>query len=169
MRSLTRWVALPGVLFVLAGCVTTSSGGRGDAAVAPALSVERFLQAANQQDLDTMARIFGTYDGPVGDTGSTVGCAFKKMGSWIGLSDSCISRMDVELRMNTIALILRHDDYQLGQDQTVPARQHPTTMVPVTLVQGQNRIQGIPFTVVRSGSGRWLIEQIDLERITRTR
>lgn len=169
MRSLTRWVALPCVLLVLAGCATTSSGGRGEAAVAPALSVERFLQAANQQDLDTMARIFGTHDGPVGDTGSSLGCAFKKMGSWIGLSDACISRMDVELRMNTIALILRHDDYQLGQDQTVPARQHPTTMVPVTLVQGQTRIQGIPFTVVRSGNGRWLIEQIDLERITRTR
>lgn len=169
MRSLTRWVALPCVLFALAGCVTTTAGGSGEAAVAPALSVERFLQAANQQDLDTMARIFGTYDGPVGDTGSTLGCAFKKMGSWIGLSDACINRMDVELRMNTIALILRHDDYEIGQDQTVPGRQHPTSMVPVTLVQGQNRIQGIPFTVVRSGSGRWLIEQIDLERVTRVR
>lgn len=169
MRSLTRWVALPCVLLVLTGCATTSSAGSGEAAVAPVLSVERFLQAANQQDLETMSRIFGTHDGPLADTGSTLGCAFKKMGSWIGLSESCINRMDVELRMNTIALILRHDDYQVGQDQTVPARQYPTTMVPVTLVQGQTRIQGIPFTVVRSGSGRWLIEQIDLERITRGR
>lgn len=169
MRFLTRWVVLPGVLFILAGCVTTSSAGRGEAAVAPVLSVERFLQAANQQDLETMGRIFGTYNGPHGDTGGSVGCAFKRMGSWIGLSDRCINRMDVELRMNTIALILRHDDYRIGQDQSVPGRQHPTTMVPVTLVQRGQEIRDVPFTVVRSRSGRWLVEQIDLERITRTR
>lgn len=171
MRTQSRSaVSLPVLMFslTLAGCATGSGGGGPEAAVAPVLSVERFMQAVTQQDLDTMARIFGTHDGPVADTGSTVGCAFRRLGSWLGMSQRCLSRVDVELRMNTIALILRHDDYRIGPDEGVPGRVHPTTVVPVTLIRGSQEIPGVPFLVVRSRSGRWLVEQIDLERITRT-
>lgn len=137
------------------------------AGVAPMLSVERFLQAANTQDLDTMARIFGTYNGPVGDTGSTFGCAFRRMGSWIGVTQRCLTRVDVELRMNALALILRHDDYRILSERPVPGRVHPTSRVGVTLVRGNRTVDDVPFLVVRSRSGRWLVEEIDLERITR--
>lgn len=169
MRSAVRPTTLSLLLLsvLVAGCAS-GGGGRGDAAgVAPLLSVERFLQAANTRDLDTMARIFGTYDGPIGDTGSTFGCAFKRMGSWIGLSDRCVSRVDVELRMDAIAMILRHDDFRVLSEQSVPGRVHPTSRVGVTIVRGTQSIPDVPFVVVRSRSGRWLVEQIDLERITR--
>jgi hypothetical protein len=168
VRPVVRPSALPLLLLVLLSGCASGGGGRGDAAgVAPLLSVERFLQAANGRDLDTMARIFGNYDGPIGDTGSTFGCAFKRMGSWIGLSSRCVSRVDVELRMDAIATILRHDDFRVTTEQTVPGRVNPTSRVGVTLVRGSTTIPDIPFVVVRSRSGRWLVEQIDLERITR--
>ena len=35
------------------------------AGVAPQLSVERFLQAANARDFEAMERLFGTHDGPI--------------------------------------------------------------------------------------------------------
>lgn len=170
VRPAVRTSVLPLLLLSLlaAGCAS-GGGGRGDAAgVAPLLSVERFLQAANGRDLDTMSRIFGTHDGPIGDTGSTFGCAFKRMGSWIGLSDRCVSRVDVELRMDAIATILRHDDFRITGEQSVPGRVHPTSRVTVTLVRGGRTVPDVPFVVVRSGEGRWLVEQVDLERITRS-
>ena len=37
------------------------------AGVQPILSVERFLQVANTGDLEAMALIFGTADGPIAD------------------------------------------------------------------------------------------------------
>lgn len=170
VRPAVRTSVLPLLLLSLlaAGCAS-GGGGRGDAAgVAPLLSVERFLQAANGRDLDTMSRIFGTHDGPIGDTGSTFGCAFKRMGSWIGLSDRCVSRVDVELRMDAIATILRHDDFRITGEQSVPGRVNPTSRVTVTLVRGTQTVPDVPFVVVRSGDGRWLVEQVDLERITRS-
>ena len=60
--------------------------------LAPALVVERFLQAANRSDLATMARLFGTRDGPVAERDP---------------------RAEVEQRMYALASILRHDDYAL--------------------------------------------------------
>jgi len=156
------------ILLVLPGCVTASAGSREMAAVAPMLSVERFLQAVNSQDLDAMARIFGTYDGPIADTGGTLGCAFRRMGSWIGFSRRCLTRVDVELRMNAIAIVLRHEDYQLVSERPVPGRQRPTSRVGVTLVRQGQQIPDVPFVVVQSRNGRWLIEQIDLERVTRS-
>lgn len=136
------------------------------AAVAPMLSVERFLQAANTRDLDAMARIFGTADGPVADTGSTLGCAFKKMGSWIGLSDACTTAEEVELRMDAIAQILEHDDYRIVSESRVAGRSEPTTRIGVNLTIGQDTVRDVPFEVVRTEEGRWLVQRVALERIT---
>ena len=82
------------------------------------LSVERFLQAANQRDVIAMGHLFGTSDGAVMDTGSTFGCAFKKIGSWFGGS-ACENRQNVEIRMDAIASILEHQDYR------IVGQQHP--------------------------------------------
>ena len=137
------------------------------AAVAPALSVERFLQAANDRDLDAMARLFGTEEGPVADTGGTFGCFWKKLGSWLGLASACLDRTDVELRMNAIALVLQHRDYRILGQSDVPGRQHPTVRVGVTLVQTDGEeVRDVPFNVVRTDEGRWLVIQIGLDRIT---
>ena len=130
------------------------------------LSVERFLQAANSQDLDAMARLFGNVNGPVADTGGTFGCAFKKIGSWIGLSDACRTWQEVELRMDAIAEILEYDDYRIVEEERVAGRRVRATRIGVDLTQGETVIRDVPFVVVRTSSGRWLVEQIGLEKIT---
>ncbi|MEZ4422418.1 MAG: hypothetical protein R3E98_03345 [Gemmatimonadota bacterium] len=165
-----RTLVLGALLLMSAGCVTRQvSGSRGAASVAPALSVETFLEAANRRDLETMARIFGTGDGPIGDTGSTFGCAFKKMGSWIGLGDRCLTRPEVEVRMNLIADVLASQRYQLGADERVAGRERPTTRLQVTLTKEGREVEGIPFVVVQGGSGSWYIEEIGLDRVTASR
>jgi len=136
------------------------------AAVAPMLSVERFLQAANGRDLEAMSRIFGTADGPISDTGSTFGCAFKKFGDWIGLGQRCPTIQSVEIRMDAIAQILEHNDYEIGSESRVPGRRNPTTRVGVHLQIGNDTVRDVPFVVVQTEEGRWLVEQIGLERIT---
>jgi hypothetical protein len=137
------------------------------AGLAPALSVERFLQAVNTGDLHGMARIFGTERGSIAEeTGGPLGCAFRRVGSWVGLGNRCVSWVDIELRMNAIALILRHDDYAVRSEGSVPGRTRPTTRVGVDLDQGPSRYPDVPFVVVQTRDGRWLVEEIGLERIT---
>ena len=151
----------------VSACATNRmQGGDSMVSIAPAMSVESFLQAANSNDYATMANLFGTEDGPVADTGSTFGCAFKKMGSWIGLADSCEKKYVVELRMSAIAHLLKHDTYVLAAENPVPGRQTPTRRVAVNLSQQGRDVNNVPFTVIQAGNGRWLVEAIGLERIT---
>lgn len=111
--------------------------------VGPALSVERFLQAANARELDAMARLFGTVDGPIrGD------------------------RQELELRMDAIAGILQHEDYRIVAQRQEPGREHPTTRITVELIKEDRRIPDVPFLVVRTSEGGWLVEEIGLERVT---
>jgi len=136
------------------------------AAVAPMLSVERFLQAANDRDLYSMARLFGTAEGPMSDTGGTFGCAFKKLGSWFGIGERCLTIQEVEIRMDAIAQVLSHEDYTVVAESSVAGRHNPTSRIGVNMrVNGRN-IQDVPFVVVRTPEGRWLIEEIGLTKIT---
>ncbi len=133
------------------------------------LTVERFLQAASDRDLDTMARLFGTAGGPIAEEqGSSFGCAFKRMGSWIGLSSRCLKRTEIELRMDAIALVLRHDDYRILSEERVAGREHPTTRVGVSLTLGEREFSDVPFVCVQTGEGAWLVEEIGLTQITGT-
>jgi hypothetical protein len=160
-----RFVLLALPLMVV-GCSTTPGPSAEAASVAPILSVERFLQASNARDLASMARLFGTEDGPVAETGSTIGCGFKKLGSWIGLGGRCATWEEVELRMDAIAQILTHEDYAIATERSVPGRTHPTSRIGVNLIVDGQTILDVPFVVVRTGGGRWLIEEIGLARVT---
>ena len=159
------------VLLVTGGCASVPAGQVASIAdVAPMLSVERFLQAANTRDLDAMARMFGNADGPIAERASNpFVCAFKRMGSWIGLGEPCSSRLEIELRMNAIALIIQHDDYTVRGESSVTGRSRPTTRVSVDLVRGNERFVDVPFVVVQTSNGRWLVEEIGLERMTAMR
>jgi hypothetical protein len=154
----------------LGACATTSSVPSSQmAGLAPMLSVERFLQAANTRDLDSMARIFGTARGPITDeTGSAVGCAFKRMGSWFGIGRRCLSWREVEIRMDAIAQILQHDDYRIRGESSVAGRAN-TRRVGVDLTRGDQEFNDVPFVVVQASQGRWFVEQIGLDRITAPR
>lgn len=138
--------------------------GAPEAPVAPALTVERFLQASNSRDLEAMSRLFGTRDGPVGDTGSTFGCMFKKLGSWFG-GTPCVSKAEVEIRLDAIARILQHRDYNVVDEEPVAGRASPTRRVFVNLLQASQDVRRLPFVVVRTSDGRWLVESVDLERV----
>lgn len=139
------------------------------AAVGAQLSVERFLQAANQRDVEAMGRLFGTHDGSAMETGGTFGCMFKKIGSWFGGS-SCVRREEVEIRMDAIASVLQHRDYRIVEERRVAGRTVPTTqiMVNMTTDMGAN-VPAVPFEVVRTDGGRWLVQRVDLERVMAAR
>ena len=164
MNGIRQWTVLL-ALGVMAGCATSSARVNPATAIEPQLSVERFLQAANERDLESMGRLFGTADGALGDTGSTFGCAFKKIGSWFG-GEACRTRQEVELRMDAIASILDHVNYTVTQQQMVAGRDHPTTRVLVDLEVEQGRVvRAVPFVVVNAPGGQWLVEEIDLQRV----
>lgn len=146
-----------------AACTTTVMSPSPAAPVAAQLSVERFLQAANERDLQAMGNLFGTREGPAMDTGSTFGCAFKKIGSWFG-GTACVKREEVEIRMDAIASILRHQDYRIVREERVAGRQAPTTRIMVDMTIQNQPVPGVPFVVVQTGEGRWLVQEIGLEQ-----
>jgi len=79
---------------------------------APALTVERFPQAANTRDLETMSCLFGTDDGPIADRRG---------------------REEVELRMDVIAEILQHVDYEIISERRVPGAETPSRRIGVDM------------------------------------
>ncbi len=152
-------------LMGLSGCSTTIIAPSGAAAVAPQLTVERFLQAANDRDLNSMSRLFGSAQGPIGDTGSTFGCFWKKIGSWFGGED-CLKRSEVEIRLDVIARTLEHEDYLIVDDEPVAGRASPTQRVFVDFRLDRDvRVERVPFVVVQGDEDQWLVQEVALERI----
>ena len=167
MRATTAKRHARSVLLVLlaasaAGCTTVVRQGPGAGVVAQ-LSLERFLQATNARDLEAMGRLFGTQSGPAWDTGSAFGCAFKKIGSWFGGSP-CVQKRDVEVRMDAIAQVLRHEDYRVVREETVAGRMNDATRIYVDLTVNGLTVSEVPFVMVRTGGGQWLVEEIDLQK-----
>ena len=159
----SRRVGLFAMAAIVSAC-TTQSAPSEVAPVAAQLSVERFLEAANARDVETMGRLFGTSSGPLGDTGGTFGCFFKKIGSWFG-GNACTRRVDVELRMDAIASIVQHQEYRIVREEPVAGRTSLTRRVLVDLEMQGRQVREVPFVVVRTGEGRWLVEEVPLEMI----
>ena len=154
-------------------CKTTVVMPNAAASVAAQLSVERFLQAANERDVLAMGNLFGTEDGPAMDTGGSFGCAFKRIGSWFG-GTRCATKQEVEIRMDAIALVLAHQDYRIVREERVVGRTAPTTRVLVDMTvpvldrygeRAWEAVSAVPFVVVRTSEGRWLVQEVDLERM----
>jgi hypothetical protein len=121
-----------------------SSGGPVE--LAPSLSVEGFLQAVNVDDWAAMSRLFGTKEGPYSET--------------VG------DRREIELRMNAIALILKHEDFEITSQRRVPGRENPSVRLGVNLTIDGGLIPDVSFIVVQSDAGSWLVEEIDLVKVT---
>ena len=161
-----RRILIVAVPLLLGGCTTQIVTSGEMAAVAPMLSVERFLQAANDRDLHSMGRIFGTADGPIIETGGTLGCGFKKFGSWLGIGERCLTLQEVEIQMSLLAELLEHEDYTIVSEETVPGRVNPTTRIGVNMRVDGVDIDDVPFLVVQTGDRRWLVEEVGVTRIT---
>jgi len=157
------------LVVLLLGCASTApTSGVRRAGSQPGNSVALFLEFSEERDLPGMARLFGTADGDLArEAGNPLRCALRRMGSWFVLSRPCISWQDIEIRMNTIAVILSHESFRVTSENPVPGRRRPTSRIGVDLVQRGGRIlRDVPFLVVNSRDGRWLIEEIGLERVT---
>ncbi len=141
-----RLPILFGLLMSAAACTSQTVMKQSQLPVAPSLTVERFLQAANTRDLETKSRLFGNDDGPIGDLGS---------------------REEVKLRMNVIAEILQHDDYEIISERSVPGAEFPSRRVGVDLVlPGGTTVRDVGFTLVLESDDRWLINVIEVIKIT---
>jgi len=123
--------------------VQPAASRSGQPAIAASLVIEQFLRAANAQDLDGMARLFGTRKGPVSDRDP---------------------RGENEQRMFALASVLRHGDYRIEGNEIVPGRSDEATRVNVRMTI-QRTTHLVPFTLVKSKDGTWLVEQIGIEEI----
>lgn len=144
MRVAARCAGLLFGVLLVAACA--SAAVERDPAVPPTLTIERFLRAANENDLDTMISLFGTREGSV-------------RGKW--------SKQEADGRMFLLASVLRHRDYTIGPEQIVPGRRGEAAQFTVRLVTTQDGTVQVPMTVVWSRQGQWLIENIPVDRITR--
>lgn len=145
-----RAFLIAAAMAAIAGCTTTTTNiTPGPAAdVAPTLVIEQFLRAANANDLDALARLFDTRQGPIIDIDT---------------------KQQVDDRMFAIASVLRHKDYRVEGEQLVPGRRDVATQYLVRLMLPDDREVVVPFTMVYSEKGTWLVEQIALEKITQSR
>ncbi len=143
MKRLPMWF-----LFAMSAgaCTSRAVVSQPQFQLAPVLTVERFMQAANTRDLATMSRLFGTDDGAIGDTGRSE---------------------DIELRMDVIAEILQHDDYEIVSERMVPGATVPSRRVSVDILVPQGvMVRDVGFILVLESPNRWLINVIELVKIT---
>lgn len=110
----------------------------------PALVVERFLQAANVNDLYTMTQLFGTARRTI---------------------DQIETRERAERRMQVLASLLRHEDYSVRGQRAVPGRLQDATELLIE-IRTEERTVVVPHLVVRRTGGGWIIERIDIEPLT---
>jgi len=144
-----RRVIAVSALLVSAGCASGRITPDGppipaNSDVATALVVEQFLRAAGTNDLDTMSRLFGTRDGPT----------LRRD-----------AREVVERQMFTLASILRNEGYSVVGRTIVPGRRDEATQL-IVRMKVKDREVDVPWTLVYSKEGTWLVEQIEITRIT---
>lgn len=110
--------------------------------LAPALALDRFLRAANANDLKAMGQFFGTAAGPI---------------------TKLDSPRNVEQRMYALAAMLRYKDYQLKGQRIVPGRLGQAVELDVALDLADGRTVSVPFTMVHTSGNQWLVEKFDTD------
>jgi hypothetical protein len=138
-----RTIVVLASVVLLAGCAGKDTVPAQDSP-GPTLVIERFLQAANTNDLQTMTQLFGTRTRTI---------------------DQIESRERAETRMQVLASLLRHEDYTIQGQRMVPGRIDDATELLIALKRG-GRTVVVPHLVVRRRSGGWIIERIDVEALT---
>jgi hypothetical protein len=111
--------------------------------IAATLVVDQFLRAANANDLDAMARIFGNRMGPIAEQSNA---------------------NDLDRRMFVLASALRHDSYSIVRSEIVPGRRSEAMKIIVNMHIRQRSVD-VPFTVVKAKGDRMLVEDFDLVKI----
>jgi len=113
---------------------------------APAEVVERFLQLAATKAYGQMGGVFGTREGAI-NTRET--------------------QSRVERRMFAIASILQNERFVIREQNAIPGRPEGDAVQLTVQVTQNGERKDVPFVTVRTPQGAWLVEQIDLERLTK--
>jgi len=147
--------ALPGAAtlvaaaFLAAGCASSGavlSAPRAQyGSPTPEQAVSTFLDASSSKDYERMGQQFGTHDGP----------AELKLGA-----------KDVEQRMVVLAAFLTHDDYtvEAGSQSLLESYER---RFQVHLTGTSRGAVTVPFVAASTQDGRWYVERIDLDPLTR--
>lgn len=130
-------------LALLAACSRSTrvepAGGPG--ARAPRPAVDAFLAAIRAQDLQALAAVWGTADGPIRD-------------------NKRLSRSELEQRELVLIRCFKHDHYRVTSDE--PAA-NAERVLRVTLDRG-TLSRSTNFYVVRGGD-RWYVRSADMEGV----
>lgn len=112
----------------------------------PAEVVERFMQLASAKNYGQMGYVFGTREGAI-------------MGRE--------PQPSVERRMYAIATILQNDRFVIRSQNAIPGRPEADAVQLTVQVTHNGQSRDVPFVAVRTARGNWLVEQIELERLTK--
>ncbi len=124
------------ILAASSGC----HGGKVMPSAAPDQTVEHFLAAVNASDLEGMARLWGTERGPESEVHK--------------FSDT--ERLQ---RLTIMQHMLKSESHAItATDATDPSKR----VLTVSLTQNNRRFS-VPFTLVASRAGDWLIREIGLD------
>jgi hypothetical protein len=134
----------PRTLVILALATTVACGGRRanlqPSPSAPDQTVEQVLAAANAGDLDRMANLWGTEQGSEAEVRR-------------------FSETDRLQRLTIMQRMLRSESHMVtATDATDPSKR----VLTVAITQGSRRF-AVPFTLVPSRAGGWLIREIGLD------
>ena len=151
--------------WLAAGCIAHSPLPPVEEDAGPVRAAERFLGAANRQDLDALAHAFGTHRGPIAETGGGLGCGLRRLASWLGAADRCPTRQEVELRMHAIAAVAATRRLRGDLRGAVPGRDRPVTRISIEVRRGERIHRDVGLLVIRTSSG-WLVESVELDKIT---
>ena len=146
-----RALGAAGAVLLLAACVSRVEGPAAspgstptDPMVAGALVIEQFLRAVNANDIDAMSRLFGTKQGPVAR-------------QW--------TRQQIEDQLFLLANVLEHENYDILRTEIVPGRRDEAATLIVRMTVNGRQVE-VPYTLVWSDDRTWLIENIDLTKVT---
>ncbi len=122
----------------LAPAAPTAATGRLTGAPSPRKAVETFLASARAQDLQAMATIWGTAQGPARDV---------------------VDRSQLEKRELIMQCYLAHDRFEILSDTRNRDNSHS---IEVSLSKGEITRQTV-LTAVPGPAGRWYVQDVRLE------
>ncbi len=142
-------VLLSAAALPLAGCASSTGGLSDDQAdygsPTAEVAVDRFLEAAGQKDYQAMRRQFGTRQGP---------------------AEADLGVNEVEQRMMVLGGLLEHDSFEIQRRDL--ARIGPHRARYVATVRGtRNGTVQVPVIAVQTADGRWFVERLVMDALTR--
>lgn len=130
-----RWL---GTVFVLTAC----GGGAGAPAAQPASSaadaVRSFMQAVADSNIDRMASLWGTANGPASKTKQPP---------------------DYQRRVAIMQAYLRNQSFRITSDVPQPDESRRALQVEI---KRDTCTWSVPFVAIKSANGAWLVTQVDL-------